>query len=194
MPTVTPQHKPDESLRMGKLRRLAWLAFALGSGALLLGVGSLWSSKIDAGKRTVDCDQHWQKYAASANDLAAQLSALQQELNQVRASVAALSNRPTVVTQKVSAVRAVNPQHNTEKWELPAPLLFQKATGEDWRVDYERDLRIHPGNEERFSVLPTLGGDHWRAGLMIVPLGPDGVNKQGVQSSSYLFGIKGSLP
>ena len=120
----------------------------------------------------------------------------------------AFTNRIEVVSLALPAVEPADASGNAENRSWLDPLIVPPATECDWRRDippsyvaaYDKD-DDPVQNRWRFiktnappALLPKVGSEHWRVGLIILPYGPEGVNKQGVQTSSYLLGIKGSLP
>jgi len=194
LPVKTPIQNvlsTDETRRLRHLRRQTWFALGSGFASLLLGMASLCAVRLDVRKLATDNASRWQRLSASENNLAAQLSALKQELARLNETVVSLTNRPHA--SGVSAIRPTiaipNAEHAGFLDSFPA-----RKPDDSWWSDYEQMLRTSTNDANISSMLPIVGGDNWRAGLIIVPNGPEGVNKQGVQSSSYFFGIKGSLP
>ena len=204
----------ETDIAFRRQRQQTWWAIgvALGVGilSLILNAGTLYFNMHDSrarnltGPKAFDVEAaRWQALSACQSDMVARLVTVTREQFRINEVVAALTNRPPVATNTVSAAI-----HDADSRGLYEPLFLRKATDEEWHSDNERYIRIYPNgangeqsksgilkiNESILSVLPNVGGDTWGVGLIAVPKGPDGVNKQGIQASSYFIGVKGSLP
>jgi len=220
-PLVASNFQRKEDSKVRRQRHQTWwaigVAFGVGVLSLSLNAGLLYLRSLDSRSRNVTVNKaadietaRWQALSAFQRDNVAQLAAVKREQSRMNEVLAVLTSRPPVATNTLPAASPIKAIHDADFQGLLSPLLFKKAMDVDWHSDYEQyiqerssgangektqaKLRLLKTDAAILSVLPKLGGDNWRVGLIMVPNGPDGVNAKGVQSSSHLIGVKGSLP
>lgn len=221
-PLLASTFQSEADVKFRRQRHQTWWAIgvAIGVGvlSLILNASLLYFISLDSRARNMTVNKaaavetaRWQALFALQRDNAAQLATVKREQSRINEVLASLTNRPPVVANKARAVSPTKGIHDTDSLDLLTPLLVKLATDADWNSAYERYLRICPNGanvettqtrlgpvsrtrEAILSVLPHVGGDYWSMGYIMVPIGPDGVNAKGVQSSSHLIGVRGSLP
>ena len=220
-PLIASTFHSETDVELRRQRHQTWwaigVAFGVGVLSLILNAVSLYASGVDSRSRNMTVNEaadvetaRWQALFAFQRDNAAQLATVKREQSRINEVFAALTNRLPVAANTAPAAIPTKVIHEANFQSLLDPLFFKNATDEDWHSDYEQYILKHSidANCEKtqakfgllktdaaiLPVLPKLGGDNWRVGLIMVPNGPDGVNAKGVQSSSRLIGIKGSLP
>ena len=220
-PLLVSNLQREECVNVRRHRQQMWWAIgvALGVGVLSVSLNAslLYFRRLDSRawnmtvNKAADIETaRWQALFASQRENVARLSAIEREQSRMNEVVVDLTSRLPATTNAGIAAIPAKTIYDADFQGLLARQLFKSATDVEGRSDYERYMqeRSIGANDEKtqarlrllktdaaiFSVLPKLGGDNWRAGLMTVPNGPDGVNAKGVQSSSHLIGVKGSLP
>ena len=203
-PSILCRHQRQQRWGVGVVLGVVFLSFILTAGALYYR---------DHGRPMPTAAPMVEDRLAGSeepSETGAQTERPREALCEMNALETALTNRADVTNWTLPAIGTGTDRFEAEKTSWLEPLLFPPTMQAEWRWDAQppsyrtasginNELtsarwRFVKTNALPLAVLPKLGREHWSVGVMIVPYGPEGVNKQGVQTSSYLIGIKGSLP